>query len=283
MNYFRFDQAEGLRQMLGVPQQRVYTFWSANRQSNKNHILRNLAASLVYSGRSVILLDATCSFDGVGFYQSQAHPEVTLVDLMGRKHASEEVYGHTSMGFDIVRLAESSAEIVQKKAFRSRLDQLSESVVKDADIVMIDARLDRKEDYVPAMVGTSEMILLVESSKNSGRETSGSILGAYALMKRLANRFGRIPFGVLVSGVDEAQSQTIFSNMEQMASEKVAVQLHFMGHVPQDEDMVRAASLGRSVIDAFPMALSSYAFRRIAGTFTEANVSMQSVYEMAGV
>ena len=282
MNYYRFDQAEGLRQMLGAPQQQVYTFWSAGRQSNKNHILRNLAASLVYSGRSVILLDATCSPDGAGFDQAQPHSELTLVDVMNNKTGPEEVYGRTYMGFDIVRLADSPAEIVGRKAFKNRLDALLETVVADADIVMVDARLERKDDFVLSMAGSSEMVLVVESSKNSGRDTSSSILGAYALMKRLAARFGRIPFGVLVSGSDEAQSRTIFGNMEQMASEKMAVQLHFMGHVPHDDDMVRAAGLGRSVIDAFPMAHSAYAFRRIAGAFTEAGVFAQTVYEMAG-
>ena len=282
MDYHRFDQAEGLRRMLGVPKQRVHTFWSAGRHKNRKHVLHNLAASLVYSGRSVILFDATCSEEGAGFYGHAPQSGVTLLDVMNNRSAPEDVCNRTPMGFDIVRLARSPSEIVEKTVFRNSLDQLLEAVTADADIVMVDARLDRRDDFVPGIIGSSEMNLVVEISKNSNRETSNSILGAYSLMKRLANRFGRIPFGVLVSGVDEAQSQTVFGNMEQIASEKVALQLHFLGHVPQDEDMVRAAGLGRSVIDAFPMALSAYAFRRIAGAFIQAGAPVQTVYEMAG-
>jgi flagellar biosynthesis protein FlhG len=140
---------------------------------------------------------------------------------------------------------------------------------------MVDARLDREDDFVLPMINGSDRIILVEGTKNS-------IKDAYTLIKQLASRFGRIPFGVLVSGNDEKQSQTIFRNLEKTASEHVGLQLYFKGHVPADDYMLRAASLGRSVIDAYPRALSSNAFRRIAGAFAETKTSMQTLYEMAG-
>jgi flagellar biosynthesis protein FlhG len=41
-----------------------------------------------------------------------------------------------------------------------------------------------------------------------------------------------------------------------------------MGSVPADEHLNRAARLGRSVIDAYPLAGASVAFRRLAGQFS---------------
>jgi flagellar biosynthesis protein FlhG len=38
-----------------------------------------------------------------------------------------------------------------------------------------------------------------------------------------------------------------------------------MGSVPADEYLHRAARLGRAVVDAFPLAGASVAFRRLAG------------------
>jgi flagellar biosynthesis protein FlhG len=40
-----------------------------------------------------------------------------------------------------------------------------------------------------------------------------------------------------------------------------------MGAVPADEYLQRAARLGRAVVDAFPLAGASVAFRRLAGRF----------------
>jgi flagellar biosynthesis protein FlhG len=40
--------------------------------------------------------------------------------------------------------------------------------------------------------------------------------------------------------------------------------LEFFGSIPCDEHLSRAAKLGRSVIDAFPMSNSSTAFKEIA-------------------
>jgi flagellar biosynthesis protein FlhG len=42
--------------------------------------------------------------------------------------------------------------------------------------------------------------------------------------------------------------------------------------VPADEHLTRAARLGRTVIDAFPMAGASVAFRHLAGRFAYADV-----------
>jgi flagellar biosynthesis protein FlhG len=51
------------------------------------------------------------------------------------------------------------------------------------------------------------------------------------------------------------------------ASRYLAVQLISMGSVPADEYLHRAARLGRAVVDAFPLAGASVAFRQLAGRF----------------
>ena len=275
MDYFQFDQAEGLRRMLGEHRQRVYTFLSASPQGNKNHVLFNLAASLSRAGSSVMLLDATCSRSGVGHYQPQTHPSATMASVANKEYAADDVFYRTPPGFDIVRLADVPHEIRGQETFRHRLNLLFESVTAEADVVMIDAQLDRRNEFPLTAMESGTLIMQMEG-------TEKSIKDAYLLIKRMAERFGRMPFGVLVSGSGENRSQTVFRNMAQTASHYLGVQLYSMGYVPQDDHIARAASLGRSVVDAFPMALSSFAFRRIAGTFSDIGSSRQSVYEMAG-
>jgi flagellar biosynthesis protein FlhG len=55
--------------------------------------------------------------------------------------------------------------------------------------------------------------------------------------------------------------------MSSAATRYLAVTLTSMGSVPADEYLHRAARLGRAVVDAFPLAGASVAFRRLAGRF----------------
>jgi flagellar biosynthesis protein FlhG len=272
---FQFDQAEGLRRLLGEPQQRIYTFLSTLPHQNKNHVLFNLAASLSRSGSAVMLLDTTCSHEGVGNYQPQEYASATLVQVARNEYAVDDAFYRVPQGFDVMRMADSAGEIEEGESFRKWLDLSFESAALEADVVLIDAAPDRAGGFSLTAMESSARILLVEDTERSIKE-------AYMLIKRMAGYFGRMPFGVLVSGSGENRSQAIFRNMAQTAAHYLGVQLYSMGYVPKDDHMARAASLGRSVVDAFPMALSSFAFRRIAGTFSDIGTSRHNVYEMAG-
>lgn len=263
--------------MLGEqPRQRVYTFLSTVPHRSKNHVVFNLAASLTRLGSAVMLFDATCSSEGVGHYQRQAHPSATLVEVMRREYAVDDVFYRTPQGFDVVRLADDPRELLKQDKQRGRLDLYFESASAEADVVMIDTQLDREAGFLLAAMEGSDIVLQVEDTERSIKE-------AYTLIKRLTSRFGRMPFGVLVSGSGENRSQTIFRNMAQTAAHYLGVQLYAMGYVPKDDHMAQAARLGRSVVDAFPMALSSFAFRRMADIFSHSGASQYDGCEMAGI
>jgi flagellar biosynthesis protein FlhG len=109
-------------------------------------------------------------------------------------------------------------------------------------------------------MANSEIVVQVSTS-------AASITNAYALIKRLAQQHGRRPFGILVTGASEAEARVVYDNMATAATRYLAVTLTSMGSVPADEYLQRAARLGRAVVDAFPLAGASVAFRRLAGRF----------------
>jgi flagellar biosynthesis protein FlhG len=49
-----------------------------------------------------------------------------------------------------------------------------------------------------------------------------------------------------------------------VAKRFMQIELEFFGAIPKDEHLSKAAKLGRSVIDAFPMAVASAALQKIA-------------------
>jgi flagellar biosynthesis protein FlhG len=127
-------------------------------------------------------------------------------------------------------------------------------------IVIVDGEFLEDGSFPVPIMESSEIVVQVSTGATS-------ITNAYALIKRLSQQMGRRPFGVLVTGATEAEAKVVYDNMSSAATRYLAVTLSSMGSVPADEYLHRAARLGRAVVDAFPLAGASVAFRRLAGRF----------------
>jgi flagellar biosynthesis protein FlhG len=91
-----------------------------------------------------------------------------------------------------------------------------------------------------------------------------AIKSAYGLIKRMSARLGRRSFSILVSGVSEKEAMLIYTNMAQASQRYLAVPLNFIGYVPDDEFVRRAAHQGQSVIDSFSESALFYGFFQLA-------------------
>jgi flagellar biosynthesis protein FlhG len=142
-----------------------------------------------------------------------------------------------------------------------RLAKTFDVLVKQAgSIIMVDGEFSTDGAFPVPIMASSEIVVQVSTSATS-------ITNAYALIKRLSQHLGRRPFGILVTGATEAEAKVVYDNMSSAATRYLAVTLTSMGSVPADEYLHRAARLGRAVVDAFPLAGASVAFRRLAGRF----------------
>jgi flagellar biosynthesis protein FlhG len=142
-----------------------------------------------------------------------------------------------------------------------RLAKTFDVLVKQAgSIIMVDGEFSADGSFPVPIMASSEIVVQVSTSATS-------ITNAYALIKRLSQHLGRRPFGILVTGATEAEAKVVYDNMSSAATRYLAVTLTSMGSVPADEYLHRAARLGRAVVDAFPLAGASVAFRRLAGRF----------------
>jgi flagellar biosynthesis protein FlhG len=261
---FDFDQAEGLRRMLAGPKPRIVTFLSAVSADEKNATLLNLSASLARAGSDVLLLDACAGGRGVAVSLA-ASGAATLLEVARQERALDQVAQPMQEGFRLAMLARGPvralpAEPLQMRRLASAFGVLSQH----ADIMLVDAELDAEDALPLPAMANGEIVVQVSNS-------AASIKEAYALVKRLNARLGRRPFGVLVTGAGEAEAKRVFDNMAQAASRYLAVQLKSVGSVPADEHVKRAARLGRAVVDAFPLAGASVAFRELAGRLAVAN------------
>jgi flagellar biosynthesis protein FlhG len=255
---FDFDQAEGLRRMLAGPKPRIVSFLSACPEDDKGAMLVNLAASLARAGNDVIVVDA-CEQEYSVAQRLGVARGPNLHSVARQECALNEVIHQVPQGFGVVSLARSRAAKPGADEAR-RLGKAFDVLVKQAGMVLVDGELGRDDSFPLALMDSAEIVVQVSTS-------AASITAAYALIKRLAQQLGRRPFGILVTGASEAEAKVVYDNMSSAASRYLAVQLTSLGSVPADEYLQRAARLGRAVVDAFPLAGASVAFRQLAGRF----------------
>ena len=258
MANFDFDQAEGLRRMLAGPRPRIVTFLSATPQDDKGAMLVNLAASLARAGNDVVIVDACQQEYGVA-QRLGVDRGANLLNVARQECALNQVVHEVPQGFNVVSMARGRVSRPGADEAR-RLAKAFDVLVKQSGMVIVDGELGPDDSFAVPLMGECEIVVQVSTS-------AASITAAYALIKRLSQQLGRRPFGILVTGASEAEAKVVYDNMSAAASRYLAVQLTSMGSVPADEYLHRAARLGRAVVDAFPLAGASVAFRRLAGRF----------------
>jgi len=254
---FDFDQAEGLRRMLAGPKPRIVTFLSATPEDDKGAMLVNLGASLAQSGNDVVIVDA-CQHDYGVARRLGVERGASLLQVARQECALNQVAHAVPQGFSVVNMGHAPGSADDARRLANTFDVLVKQSA--GSIIMVDGEFSLDGGFpVPVMDG-SEIVVQVSTSATS-------ITNAYALVKRLSQHLGRRPFGILVTGATEAEAKVVYDNMSLAATRYLAVTLSSMGSVPADEYLQRAARLGRAVVDAFPLAGASVAFRRLAGRF----------------
>lgn len=227
-------------------------------------MLANLGASLAAAGSSVLLLDACVAPRGIAAQLGIA-PGATLQDVARQERALNEVAQPMPRGFaqglGIVTLTRGPLRRGALDADSARrLSNAFGVLATQTDVLLVDAELDCDDALPVDAMANGEIVIQVSPD-------AASIKTAYGIIKRLNTQLGRRPFSVLVTGAPEAEARQVFDNMAQAASRYLAVQLHSVGSVPADEHLSRAAKLGRSVTEAYPLARASVAFRRVAECF----------------
>jgi len=262
---FDFDQAEGLRRMLSGPKPRIVTFLSATPSDDKGAMLVNLGASLAQSGNDVMIVDA-CERDYGVAQRLGVDRGPSLLQVARQESALNQVIHPVPQGFSVASMLRGGHYGLTSADEARRLAKTFDVLVKQAgSIVMVDGEFSEEGSFPVPIMASSEIVVQVSTSATS-------ITNAYALIKRLSQHLGRRPFGILVTGATEAEAKVVYDNMSSAATRYLAVTLTSMGSVPADEYLHRAARLGRAVVDAFPLAGASVAFRRLAGRFARTGV-----------
>jgi flagellar biosynthesis protein FlhG len=245
------DQAEGLRRLLAKSGSRVVAVTGGPMGVGCTSTVVNLAAALATLGKDVLVIDERLGVNSVSAMLGGLHGAGSVRDVVSGQIALEQACARHDLGFSV--LAASRENCAGYNAA-----QLSVLLAGPADVVLIDARLDR-QGALSALAAQAHDVLIVT------RVAATAITEAYACMKRLHFDHAIAQFRVLVNHVSSlADAQTAFDNLAEVAARYLTVSIEDAGCVAADPLMERSLELGRCVVDAFPSAPSARDFRHVA-------------------
>jgi flagellar biosynthesis protein FlhG len=233
---------------------RVFTFLSAASPEEKQGVMVNLAASLMRVGSDVIVVDACSPARGIVSRLGDL-PTASLLEVARGERGIEQAVRMAQQGFQYAALTRG---VSPDRRDGSALNDVFTRLQQHVDVLMADAELDAQGALPVAGMEKGEVVVQVANHPDSIKQ-------AYLLVKQLHSQVGRRSFGVLVTGASEKDAQRVYANLAQTASRYLAVELRLIGAVPADEHLHRAVRLERPVVEAFPLAAASVAFRQIAG------------------
>lgn len=252
---FKNDQAAGLRRIMTAPKPRVVSIISASSTQDQSRMMINLAASIRAQGNDVLIMHASAT-SRESAYEAEKIP--TLLEVASGSASLSAAIKNTKQDIAIAKLLpKTKISTPLSNDVGDGLNQLFDQLVLQYEIVLVDASLN-SDDLLPLKTLNDSDILIQLT-----REPA-SIKDAYTLIKRICSQLGRRSFGIIVDDASEAQAQTVFNNIAQVAKRFMQIELEFFGAIPADVHLGRAAKLGRPVIDAFPLTPASNAFKQIA-------------------
>jgi len=127
------------------------------------------------------------------------------------------------------------------------------------DVLIIDAAAGIASDVISFCQAAHHVLVVV-------CDEPASITDAYALIKVLRRDHGIRGFRILVNRArDGADGRALFSRLERVCDRYLDADLIYAGWVPDDARLRDAVRMRRAVVEAFPGAPASQAFKKLAG------------------
>ncbi|HAF00625.1 MAG TPA: MotR [Methylophilaceae bacterium] len=249
------DQAAGLRRIMAAPAPRVISIISAASTHDKSRLMTNLAASISDQGSKILVVHASKE-SSESFYGINTLP--TLVDTVNKKNPLAKAIYLSQYGFSIAKLMQRShLDYILDKPSHDQLNALLHKIANQYEMLLVDASLNKQHMLQLDQLNQGEIIIQLTRQAES-------IKDAYSLIKKMYGQLGRRSFGIIVDDATEQQAQTVFNNISAVSKRYMMIDLEFFGAIPNDDYVSKATQLGRSVVEAFPLATASTAFKKMA-------------------
>ncbi len=252
------DQAEGLRRLQAADAIRIVTVAGGGNGAGKTSAVVNLAAALAQNGKDVLVLDENPRHNNVNANLG-LRARYDLLHVINRDKTLEQVILPGPQGISVLpamRGVHSLSKLDHDD--QEWLIRCFSNLPRPVDVVLVDTAAGSTSQVLSLSLAAQQVLMVLSAA-------ASSITGAYALIKVMSREYAKQHFLILVNkAASEQEARTIFDNISQVARRRLSVSLHFLGCIPIDEKLRRAAQLCRPVVEAFPASASAAGFRKLA-------------------
>lgn len=254
------DQAQGLREPLGVPQKpvRVVAVTGGKGGVGKTTISVNLAVALADSGRRTLLLDADLGLANVDVLLGLT-PSHTLADVVDGRCDVEDTIIEGPRGLAIVPAASGRRRMADLgPAEHVGLVRAFSELKRDLDVMVVDTAAGLSDSVMTFAQAAQEVVVVVCNEP-------ASITDAYALIKLLSHERGVRRVQVLPNMVrSPAEGRELFNKLVRVTDRFLDVTVSLLSAIPYDDWLRRAIQRQQAVVEAYPSSASAQALHAIA-------------------
>jgi flagellar biosynthesis protein FlhG len=214
--------------------------------------------TLAMAGRDVMLLDADMGLANVD----------VLLGLAPSRHLGHLLDGSATLE-ELILTAPHGLKVIPGGSGARRLAQLGNG--EHAAVIRAFDELPQPPDYllVDTAAGLSDNVAMFAAAADDVVvvvcDEPASLTDAYALVKVLSRDFGVRRFRFVANLVRNAgEARALHQKLAKVADRFLDVVLDFLGMVPQDERLKQAIRRQNAVVDLWPAARSSQAFKQLA-------------------
>ncbi len=251
------EQAAGLQRIARPRPVRVIAVTSGKGGVGKTNVSVNLATALAQSGKQVMLMDADLGLANVDVMLG-LHPQYNLSHVLNGERTLEEILVDAPGGFKVVPAASGDKNMLELSSREhAGLVQAFSELSVPLDVLLIDTAAGLSDGVITYTRAAQEVIVVV-------CDEPASITDAYALIKLMSRDYGHQRFRILANMARSVrEGYELFGKIARVTDKFLSVSLDFLGTIPHDDVLRQAVQKQRAVVEIFPAARASQAFKKL--------------------
>jgi flagellar biosynthesis protein FlhG len=224
----------------------------------KSNVSINLSIALARMGRRVVLLDADLGLANIDVLLGISS-KGNIADVISGEASLKDVMVEGPQGIKIVPASSGTQKMVSLNPLEhAGLINAFSEIANDLDVLIVDTAAGISDGVVSFLRAAQEVVVVVVDEPTS-------ITDCYALIKLLNRDYDMYRFRVLANMVkSQEEGRHLFSKLTHVTDRFLDVALQYVGSIPYDEAVKKSVQRQRPVIEAYPRAKASLAYKALA-------------------